>query len=73
MLGKRADSGTRRSLVGWDCVVGEGREGPIRAAAVDCSSFGVPRTAAAQERRVVRLARRTASWSVWKVCPIQEF
>jgi len=52
-----ADSGTRRRVDGsiwWEL---------LRWGADSC--FGKPRAAAAQERRVDRLARRAASWSAW--------
>lgn len=55
----RTDSGTIRNVVGsmrfeLAVVVGAG-----------WSRLGRPRAAAAQERRVERLARRAASWSGW--------
>jgi hypothetical protein len=42
-------------------------EGPARdgEAAEDTVCLGRPRAAAAQDRRVERLARRAASWSAW--------
>lgn len=52
-----ADSGTRRSVVGSMRLEGLGK-----SCCVDESSrLGNPRAAAAQERRVERLARRAAS------------
>ena len=59
---RRADSGTMRRVLGSTrAVLVAGR-----ALAVGVwLDFGRPRAAAAQERRVDRLARRAASWSAW--------
>jgi len=57
----RADSGIMRMEEGSTRLLG-----PACAQGCDnvCSRFGRPRAAAAHERRVERLARRAASWSV---------
>jgi hypothetical protein len=56
---KKCEAGTRRSVVG--SIV---RGACVRVGAKSLG-LGEPRTAAAQERSVVRDARRAASWSVW--------
>ena len=62
-----SDSGTRRSSIGCELgttpvpVTGGPPGAPVRLS----SCLGRPRAAAAQERRVVRDARRAASLSAW--------
>ncbi|KAL1835835.1 hypothetical protein VTK73DRAFT_5302 [Phialemonium thermophilum] len=64
-----SDSGTSRNSIG--CEAGRTPaprpEGPATAdgPSSSCSFLGRPRAAAAQERRVVREARRAASLSAW--------
>lgn len=62
-----SDSGMMRSSIGWEVdrwMPAPVPEGP--PANDDVSFLGRPRAAAAQERRVVREARRAASLSAWE-------